>query len=70
MKSTTYLLAASLVAPVLLVLGLGAVAAAGLVTIAGLSAIVIADYGQSTEPGYAQVALAAKPTTEHLPLAA
>lgn len=70
MKITAYILAASLFAPVLVVLSSSAAAAASLVVVAGLSAIVGSDYGQSAESIYDKVTVDAKPATENLPLAA
>lgn len=70
MKTTTYILAASLFAPVLLTLSLGVVAAASLVVLTGMAAIVYSDYGRSAEPSYSRVPVAAKSTLERLPFAA
>ena len=70
MKTTAYLLAVSIFAPVLLFLSSSVVPAASLIIAAGLTAIAVLDYGHDTEPSYAKVPLVSKPQTEHLPLAA
>lgn len=70
MKITTYILAFSLFAPVLLTLGSSAVAATSLIVLAGLVAITVSDYGQSTEPSYAKANVAVETSIERLPLAA
>ena len=48
MKATAYLIAAAILAPAAILLGIGAVAVAGVTTAIGVSAIALSDYGKTT----------------------
>jgi len=71
MKSTAYILAASLFAPGAILFGLAATIAFGISATAGVAAIALSDYGRPAS-NYAEVAVKAAQakSVERLPLAA
>ena len=68
MKATAYLIAAAILAPAAILLGISAVAVAGATTAIGISAIALSDYGKTTTCSYRETA-AVKRAERH-PLAA
>ena len=70
MKTSLILFASSLLAPAAVMVGIGAAPLVGAATLAGIGAIALQDYGHRPTYAHELTAVKAKPSAEHLPLAA